>query len=130
MNERLTEFVSKQTSVSAGRLTPHTRLFHDLGLDGDDAVEFFEVFEREFAVDLSGMDWNQHIEPESAGCMLPLAPFDVLMRWRIYTLMVPITPRILPMQRAQGSGRTCPAVRENEQNTPPAYGMKRRPMPR
>jgi acyl carrier protein len=91
MNDRLIAFVSQQTGARTERLMPHTRLFHDLGLDGDDAVEFFAALEREFAVDLSGMEWNRHFGPEG-GCalILPIALINMMARRRLHEPMVPI----------------------------------------
>ena len=50
------------------KLTSNTRLAQDLGMDGDDAAEFFEKFSQEFAVDLQDLrvHWNQHFAPEGA----------------------------------------------------------------
>jgi acyl carrier protein len=104
MNEHLTAFVSEQTGVRPTRLTQRTRLFHDLGMDGDDAVEFFEAFACEFDVDLSGMEWNRHFGPEGGcGCVPPLALIGMLVRRRLHEPMVPIT--LADLARAVSTGQ-------------------------
>ncbi len=45
--------VSHFTGVRSQELTPETTLFHDLGIDGDDAVDFFEEFGKAFHVNLT-----------------------------------------------------------------------------
>ena len=57
-------FVAKQCGVPAATLKPETTLFGDLGLDGDDATEFFEAFREQFVVDLTGLDLRLHFGPE------------------------------------------------------------------
>lgn len=53
------------------KLTSDTRLAQDLGMDGDDAVEFFEKFGQEFGVDLYELNahWRQHFAPEGSGSL-------------------------------------------------------------
>ena len=41
-----------------------SRLCEDLGMDGDDAWDFFQRFAREFGVDLSTMQWRRHFGAE------------------------------------------------------------------
>ena len=52
LQERVLAFVSEQTGVKPERIRPATTLSRDLGIEGDDAVEFFERFHTKFAVDL------------------------------------------------------------------------------
>jgi Protein of unknown function (DUF1493) len=55
--------------VQREKLTPGTTLSHDLGMEGDDAVEFFEDFAAKFTVDLRllGENWNYYFDPEGLG---------------------------------------------------------------
>jgi acyl carrier protein len=46
-------------------LPPTTRLREDLGLDGDDAVEFLNAFAETFGVDMSAFDFGEHFGAES-----------------------------------------------------------------
>jgi hypothetical protein len=48
---RVLAFVSEELGVHPQKLSLNTSLDHDLGVGGDDAVEFFEAFVREFGVD-------------------------------------------------------------------------------
>lgn len=59
-----------------GRILSKLALAQDIGIDGDDAVEFFEEFGERFHPELSqlGDHWDQHFMPEggrpSFGCMV------------------------------------------------------------
>ncbi len=66
LKAKIISFVAEERAESAERVSLTTRLFEDLGLDGDDAVEFFEKYQGEFDVDLSSMEWDRHFGPE--GC--------------------------------------------------------------
>ncbi len=60
-----------------------TRLGEDLGMDGDDAVDFFEDFAETFRVDLADMRWDRHFGPEGCNPLIYLwPPFWV---WRART---------------------------------------------
>jgi hypothetical protein len=70
--ERVLIFVKKQArpfhepSTASGLQT-------DLGLDGDDAAEFFDAFFREFDVDASEFNLAEYFGPENAASPLSLA---------------------------------------------------------
>lgn len=65
----VTEMVSKFTGVSPRELTLETTLFHDLGIDGDDAVDFFTEFEAGFHVDLSDFKISKYFGSETSGLL-------------------------------------------------------------
>jgi len=46
------------------KLRSDTRLEDDLGMTGDDAVEFLEAFAEAFDVDLTGIEFHKHFGPE------------------------------------------------------------------
>jgi acyl carrier protein len=77
--ERVMQFTAQHWRVRKGRsLTADTRLAQDLGMDGEDAVEFFGEFQQDFGVDLADlhMHWDQHFSPEgtlSLGAMAAIA---------------------------------------------------------
>lgn len=79
--ERVLRFVSEQAGYPRQRVSPSTRLSRDIGLAGDDAVEFFEAFAKEFSIDrvsLSRLDLRAHFGDEGMpleGCVL----FPVLL---------------------------------------------------
>jgi hypothetical protein len=51
------------------KLSLETRIAQDIGMDGDDAVEFFEDFGKKFNIDFADLHirWDQHFAPEGGG---------------------------------------------------------------
>jgi len=85
----LRAFIAEQTGTRPSRISPETRLVQDLGMDGDDAVEFFEAFFVRYGVDPAGFDLYQHAGPE--GC-LPLWPwFWTRAPWADKPMAVPVS---------------------------------------
>ncbi len=68
-NERIKSFISKYWSVPVGKLNQNTKLEDDLGITGDDAVEFFDKFSTEFNIDLSDLDLHKYFESEGVGLL-------------------------------------------------------------
>ena len=70
-------FVADKTNVRLEKVSLVARLGHDLGVDGDDAVELFEAYEKEFHVDLRLLweTWSEHFGPEASFFVSP--PFLV-----------------------------------------------------
>ena len=68
VEEHVLRLVSEERGVQPVKLKLSDRLNLDLGMDGDDAVEFFERFETEFNVDCSQLQsrWTEFFGPESA----------------------------------------------------------------
>ncbi|MES2442535.1 MAG: hypothetical protein V4574_06860 [Pseudomonadota bacterium] len=64
------QLVVDQTGVRADKVTLETRLLHDIGMEGDDAVEFFAAVRERFGTDLDALeaDWARHFGPEP-GCL-------------------------------------------------------------
>lgn len=56
---------------------PADRLLQDLGIDGDDAAEFFDAIHNRFGTDLTLLreDWDTHFGPEG----LSIAPIGKLV---------------------------------------------------
>lgn len=46
------------------KISGHSSLMNDLGIVGDDAVETFEMLEREFSVDFSDLDLSRYFHGE------------------------------------------------------------------
>ncbi|HWC99823.1 MAG TPA: DUF1493 family protein [Candidatus Sulfopaludibacter sp.] len=69
LEERIVNFIVDETSINAKKVHLDSRLAQDIGMEGDDAVEFFENFHEHFHVDLSalGDHWHQHFLPEGIG---------------------------------------------------------------
>lgn len=67
--------VSKFTCVQRQKLTLETTVFYDLGIDGDDAVEFFEEFGSAFHVDLTDFKIEKYFGPEASD------PLSSIVTW-------------------------------------------------
>jgi len=78
---RVYELVSQSTGVRIEKLTPQSRLNYEIGMDGDDAGEFFQQYAQVFGVDLEQLvwHWDQHFNAEgmslSTGAIIFGPPF-------------------------------------------------------
>ena len=90
---RVKAFVAEQVVwASEAELTPDTRLFHDLGIDGDDGDELLEAFCEAFSIEnMNEIDVSAYFGPE--GCN-PFAVFYLFFA-RHKFLFIPITLRDL-----------------------------------
>jgi hypothetical protein len=66
IEERVYALLVEEVGVPREKLAANKTLSHDLGMEGDDAVEFFEKFGHEFRVDLSSLyeDWSKYFAAE------------------------------------------------------------------
>jgi hypothetical protein len=66
LHDRILALVSLATGAKAEKLQLGKTLSGDLGMEGDDAAEFFEKFGSEFAVDLTDLyrNWSFYFSPE------------------------------------------------------------------
>jgi acyl carrier protein len=64
VEEEILALVSRKTGLPQSALKPEQRLLHDLGLDGDDAVELFLDVSRQFRVEFGGLRIENHFRPE------------------------------------------------------------------
>ena len=64
--EDVKALIVRIAGVRPDEITPDARLLHDMGIDGDDAVELFAAFETQFTVDLQPLyqHWARHFGPE------------------------------------------------------------------
>jgi hypothetical protein len=62
--DRVLDFVSSETATRKQHLSGNTDIAMDLGVEGDDAVEFMLKFQREFDVDLSNFCFDQYFGGE------------------------------------------------------------------
>lgn len=60
-------FISTHLSVPLKKIKDNASLFHDLGVDGDDAQEFMVEYSRKFDVDIDGINFEQYFGDESSG---------------------------------------------------------------
>jgi acyl carrier protein len=85
--DRVRALVSGQSGVPASEITLETRLFEDLGMDGDDGAEFLAAFGDEFGVDIRGLAPNNYFNDESS--------------FTGYSLMIPVIAFLSPAFRAR-----------------------------
>ena len=66
MENRVMAFIAAEMELKRGKIQLSSRISDDLGIDGDDAVELFEKFGREFSVDLQKLwlQWELYFVPE------------------------------------------------------------------
>jgi hypothetical protein len=68
IEESVLRSVSRERGIRLAKLNLSDRLRVDLGMDGTDAVEFFESYATEFNVDCSDLQdrWDDYFGPEAA----------------------------------------------------------------
>jgi len=73
LEERIVDLLTDQMQVRRSRIQLSTTLADGIGMDGDDAVEFFERFAEQFNVDLTelGQHWHRHFGLEGGPVSLP-----------------------------------------------------------
>ena len=59
------QFLFRKRGAYKIELSRETELLSDLGIDGDDAVEFLEDFSKEFSVDVSQLVFDKYFNQES-----------------------------------------------------------------
>lgn len=62
--QEIVDFVCDLTNCSKSEITVGTSLARDLGMEGDDAEEFFCQFEDKFSVDMSNFKFHDHFSDE------------------------------------------------------------------
>lgn len=72
IREEIRQCVADFTGVPMQNLRDGTSLFHDLGMDGDDALEFMQEFARRFHVDLAQFVHSDYFGAEAPGNPLAL----------------------------------------------------------
>ena len=91
--EEVKQIISKEWSVKLENLSVETRLWHDLGMDGDDGWEFIEVFSKHFQIDMSDFEFDLYFGPESGADPITLLYFLIFKSKR--PKRVPITVKDL-----------------------------------
>ena len=84
--DRVRGLVSGQSGVPEAEITLETRLFEDLGMDGDDGAELLAAFGDEFGVDIRGLAPNNYFNDETT--------------FTGYSLMIPVIAFLSPAFRA------------------------------
>lgn len=69
------DLVAQERGLPRERVHLSDRLLHDLGMDGDDAVDFFDTVHETFGTDLTHLHerWSDHFGPEGFSCWYGLA---------------------------------------------------------
>lgn len=64
------EMLAKERGLSPAKINVSSQLLQDLGMDGDDAVDFFTALQERFGTDLSALHegWSDHFGPEGFSC--------------------------------------------------------------
>ncbi len=96
MNEdtlnKIKDFVSEFSCTKRDKLSENTTLYPNLGIGGDDAAEFLEVFSDKFSVDMSEFKFSKYFGPE--GCN-PFSSLYCILFARDKLKKTPITLRDL-----------------------------------
>lgn len=122
-------FLASELAVSPGTIQLDSTLMGDLGINGDDAVEFFESFSTRFWVDLGDLRLRRHFLGEGDYAWLPfwylIFLLRKLFRWQREPSieaslgLVPITVSDLVAAARGGSWRV---VKEKATSTREAHG--------
>lgn len=78
LEQRVIGFVAEQTGIRADRIGLSSRLDQDLGIVGDDAVEFVEQYAKRFGVEVADLEarWDDYFTPETTaanpGCLVAI----------------------------------------------------------
>jgi hypothetical protein len=69
VEERIINLIVEVTGIQRKRVQLSSRLVDDIGIDGDDAIDFFERFGQKLHVDLDVLyeHWDNHFCPEGFG---------------------------------------------------------------
>ena len=78
LNDVIT-FVAEYWEVPKSELFAETSVNEDLGMDGDDGLEFMEAFSQRFAVDLGAFPYDNYFGPEAAAT--PISLIAMMIRW-------------------------------------------------
>ncbi len=121
VEHRVKEFVAETAGVRVGRLHLDTTLLGDLGIDGDDANDFFIEFRDRFNVDVSSLDLSEHFGPEGWpwwGILLPVVwLWDFFLKEGSLEEKANLTPiRISKLCEAVRLGRWVPESKTMEEN--------------
>ena len=76
--EDVKTFVAEFWGEPDENLTAATSVNEDLGVDGDDGVEFMQTFSERFRVDLTSFPYGRYFGPEA--CATPLSMLRALIR--------------------------------------------------
>ena len=64
--QAIVSFLSRELRIKKSKIHWESRVFHDFGVDGDDATELLDLYSREFQVEIDGFDFDVYFGCESA----------------------------------------------------------------
>jgi hypothetical protein len=72
LEDRVFSFVENECGTKRTKLSLDTRLSYDLGIEGDDAADFFDHFRKEFGVDIAELNqnWSSYFVAEGVSPLL------------------------------------------------------------
>lgn len=85
-------FLADRFGVAPAGVAASASLQYDFGLDGADAIEFFDAFGERFGVDLSELDFHRHFGPEA-----PFNPLSWLYLAAVRKLKPGTARRLVPI---------------------------------
>jgi acyl carrier protein len=88
---QVNSFIASRLNVSLETLMPDTRLREDLGVDGDDAIEFLEDFAETFGVDMTDFRFSKHFGPEAGFNPFYYAYISLLKKRKVDTSPITIS---------------------------------------
>jgi hypothetical protein len=67
--QAIIDILEHHHGISRSKLSPSSRLFHDLGVDGDDAAELFQRIRDKYGTDFTALDrqWRTFFGNEGLG---------------------------------------------------------------
>lgn len=70
LKREVIDLVADERGLAPDKVRASDRLLQDLGMDGDDAVEFFNSVHERFGTDLTPLyeHWGDHFGPEGFSC--------------------------------------------------------------
>jgi len=74
IKDKLLAYIKGLNLINPKKLTLDTLIERDLGITGDDAIDFIEEFAHEFNVDITSFDYSKHFGGEGVNM------FDVISR--------------------------------------------------
>lgn len=63
-NTALKTYIESLNLIDPNKIDLETSVENDLGLTGDDAVDFIEEFSERFNVNIEAFDYNKYFKPE------------------------------------------------------------------
>jgi hypothetical protein len=70
LEAEIIDLLVEERGLPRERIQLTSRLLQDLGMDGDDAVDFFDTIHKRFGTDLTSLydNWVNHFGPEGVSC--------------------------------------------------------------